>query len=131
MDEGTQKALSNLTVTLDCLSHSGLDDAREHIHVESDIIRPISYIVQALSRELDSSALFLPQELYVSLDAFFSVFKQSALFEDRYWVQVPWQEDRWNPSDLYNTAQTLIPRPRNLAGAAGRTQDTLAVQCVS
>ncbi|KAI0653181.1 hypothetical protein C8Q70DRAFT_650825 [Cubamyces menziesii] len=131
LDEGTQKALSNLTVALDCLSHSGLDGAREHTHVESDIIRPISYIVHAISRELDSFALLLPHELYVSLEAFFSVFKQSPLFEDRYWVQVPWQEGRWNPSDLYNTAQTLIPRLRNLAGAAGRTQDTLAVQTFS
>ncbi|KAI0323669.1 hypothetical protein GY45DRAFT_1376152 [Cubamyces sp. BRFM 1775] len=127
LDQSVREALSDVTTTLRCLYHNGLDDGQQRTRVEIDIIRPLSYIVHGLSRELDSLAPHMPQDFSVTLETFFSAFKQSALFADRYWISVPWKADRWSPSDLYDAAQVLLT---SLRDSTARIQDTRSTQYV-
>ena len=117
LEEGVKDALSDLSATLGCLSCSRLNDAEEHTeNVKEDIIRPVSHVVHALSRELDSFQPLLPPDFCVNLETFFSEFKgKSTLYEKWYYMHVPWQEGRWYPSDLYDAAQALIEKLRNSA----------------
>ena len=51
----------------------------------------------------------------VNLETFFPEFKQSVLYEEQYWILVPWKAGKWYPSDLYDAAQALIATLRNSA----------------
>ncbi|KAI0653557.1 hypothetical protein C8Q70DRAFT_1059179 [Cubamyces menziesii] len=133
LEEGVKDALSDLSATLNCLSRSRLDDAQDSEHIEEvefDIVPPLAHLVHTLSCEIDSSGfrLLLPPDFCVSLELFVSEFRKSALYEEQYWVIVPWENDQWYLPDLFDAALTLIEKLRNLANrdtrAMRRSQPT-------
>ncbi|KAJ8456922.1 hypothetical protein ONZ51_g11836 [Trametes cubensis] len=124
LEEGVKDALSDLSATLGCLSISRLDDATKHTEdVVGDITRPLSHIVHALSHNLDSFQPLLPPGFCITMETFFSKYKQSVLFERSYLVSVPWKVDLWYPSDPYDATQELIEKLRN-----STSQDTRAAR---
>ena len=126
LEEGVKDALSDLSATLGCLSISRLDDATKHTEdVVGDITRPLSHIVHALSHNLDSFQPLLPPGFCITMETFFSKYKQSVLFERSYLVSVPWKVDLWYPSDPYDATQELIEKLRN-----STSQDTRAARYV-
>ena len=128
LDEGMKVALSDLIATFDNLSRSIRNVAYERTKdVQEDIISPLSHIVRTLSYELDFFRPFLPPDFCVKLEAFFSSFKQSEIFRRWHTIRVPWNEDWWFPSNLYDAAQALIAKLRD---SASPTRDTPAIQYV-
>ncbi|KAJ8462919.1 hypothetical protein ONZ51_g10591 [Trametes cubensis] len=129
LDEGMKVTLSDLIATLDNLSRSILNVAYERAKdVQEDIIGPLSHIVRTLSYELDFFRPFLPPDFCVQLEAFFSSFKQSEIFRRWHTIRVPWNEDWWFPSNLYDAAQALIAKLRD---SASPTRDTPAIHTAS
>ena len=113
-DESMKDALSDLAIILHHVTHAHPNPAGTSLGLlaEDDIIYPISYIICAISHNLDALRVLLPRDFDLKLEAFFSALKRYQLLAERFWITVPWKDGRWYPSDAHTAALELIAKLR-------------------